>query len=262
MVRTTKRPQLRAQRALLQMKARSTQPLAIPMLPEPSYRQIGDKYLAEMDAGFDPLNLATAPSPWGYGNDAYFNYREAEVKHGRLAMLATVGWLTSEELQGALARKFGLPDELAPGELAPSLINGGLGNLPTWFLPAVLMASAWIELIPKRQGKRASLLKYTPNSERIPGDLNFDPLDLRTTLNAMGYNMKHLHNAEVKHGRAAMIAIVAFVAQELIGKVPVLTEDEISADRAVEAVDKGIAAVDKLGGLKIPEVPLPFPGIP
>jgi hypothetical protein len=70
------------------------------MLPEPAYRSFNDPLLQEMDAGFDPLNLATTPSPWGDGQDAYFNYREAEVKHGRLAMLASVGWLTSEELRG------------------------------------------------------------------------------------------------------------------------------------------------------------------
>lgn len=235
-------------------------PLAIPMLPEPAYRSFKDELLAEMDAGFDPLNLATTPSPWGQGQDAYFNYREAEVKHGRLAMLATVGWLTSEELQGALARKFGLPDDLAPGELAPSLINGGLGNLPGWFLPAVFVISAWIEWVPRQQGNRDDLLKYSPSEGRVPGDLGFDPLDLQPTLRGMGFPIARLHNAEVKHGRAAMIAITAFVAQEFVTGVDVLTEDELSADRLVAGIDKSIDAVDKVTGLTIPDIPIPFTG--
>jgi hypothetical protein len=214
-----------------------------------------------MDAGFDPLDLATQASPWGKGEEAYYNYREAEVKHGRLAMLATVGWLSSEELQGALARQLGLPDDLANGELAPSFVNGGLGNLPSLFLPAVFLVSAWIELVPQRQGNRSDVLKYKPQKGRVPGDLGFDPLAFRGTLEATGFSIARLHNAEVKHGRAAMIAIAAFVLQEFITKVDVLTEDEISADRIVAVLDKGIDAIDMVTGAPIPDVPLPFPGI-
>lgn len=233
--------------------------LALPMLPEPSYRQLNDRLLGECDAGFDPLNLATKDSPFGTGVDTYYNYREAEVKHGRLAMLATVGWLSSEELQASLARRLGLADDLAPGELAPSLVNGGLGNLPSWFLPAVFMVSGWIEWVPRQQGNRADLLKYKPQQGRLPGDLSFDPLSLQATITATGTSLEKLHNAEVKHGRAAMLGIVGFVVQEFITKVPVLSEDEISADRIVETLDKGIAAVDKAAGLSIPTIPDPFP---
>jgi len=59
-----------------------------------------------------------------------------------------------------------------------------------------------------------------------------------------------------------MIAITAFVAQEFIAKVPVIAEDEISADRVVGALDSGIAALDKVSGLRIPELALPFPALP
>jgi len=137
-----------------------------------------------MDAGFDPLDLATKSSPWGTGEESYYNYREAEVKHGRLAMLATVGWLSSEELQAALARQLGLPDELANGELAPSLVNGGFNNLPIWFLPAVFALSAYIELLPSNRGERVDALKYKPKRGRAPGDLGFDPVGLQATLMA------------------------------------------------------------------------------
>lgn len=229
------------------------------MLPEPAYRQLRDPLLAECDAGFDPLDLATGVSPFGTGADTYYNYREAEVKHGRLAMLATAGWLSSEELQASLASKMGLPDDLTPGGLAPSLVNGGLGNLPNWFLPGVVMVSAWIELVPKLQDNREVLLKYKPQTGRVPGDLSFDPLSLQSTFAAMGSSPEKLHNAEVKHGRAAMLGIFGFVIQEFITKVPVLSEDALSADRLVLTLDKGIAAVDQASGLQIPAVPEPFP---
>jgi len=236
-------------------------PLAIPGLPEPSYRNLDDELLREMDAGFDPLNVAMQPSPWGQGEDAYYNYREAEIKHGRLAMLATVGWLTSEELQASLASKLGLPDDLAAGDLAPSLVNGGLGNLPVWFLPGVAFITGLIEVLPSARGDRVDSLKYKPRRGRAPGDLNFDPLDLQGKLTTSGYSFVQLHNAEVKHGRAAMIAITAFVVQEFVSKVPIIAEDEISADRVVAVIDKSIEAVDKAAGLKIPDIPLPFTDI-
>ena len=55
-----------------------------------------------------------------------------------------------------------------------------------------------------------------------------------------------------------MIAITAFVTQEFLTGVDVLTEDEIATDRLVGGIDKGIDAVDKALNLNIPDVPLPF----
>eukprot|EP00929_Paragymnodinium_shiwhaense_P028234 TRINITY_DN1640_c0_g1_i5.p1 TRINITY_DN1640_c0_g1~~TRINITY_DN1640_c0_g1_i5.p1 ORF type:complete len:328 (+),score=83.18 TRINITY_DN1640_c0_g1_i5:56-1039(+) len=231
-------------------------PLAIPALPAPGYRQvIEDPWAREIDAGFDPLNLATTESPFGgkvNPQETYFNYREAEVKHGRLAMLATLGWLSSEEFGPSLARQLGLKDLLAPGELAPSLVNGGLGNLPIWFLPSIGVISGLIDQKapkPELYGKA-----------RVPGDVGFDPLGLQQGLKLQsGYDVMHLHNAEVKHGRAAMLGITGFVLQEFLFKRPVVQEDEIAADLAVSVVDKGIAALDKAAGLAVPQIPIPFP---
>eukprot|EP00929_Paragymnodinium_shiwhaense_P028232 TRINITY_DN1640_c0_g1_i3.p1 TRINITY_DN1640_c0_g1~~TRINITY_DN1640_c0_g1_i3.p1 ORF type:complete len:327 (+),score=81.92 TRINITY_DN1640_c0_g1_i3:90-1070(+) len=231
-------------------------PLAIPSLPPPGYRQaIEDPWAQEIDAGFDPLNLATTESPFGgkvNPQETYFNYREAEVKHGRLAMLATLGWLSSEEFGPSLARQLGLKDLLAPGELAPSLVNGGLGNLPIWFLPSIGLISGLID----RKAPKPELY----GKARVPGDVGFDPLGLQQGLKLQsGYDVLHLHNAEVKHGRAAMLGITGFVLQEFLFKRPVVQEDEIAADLAVSAVDKGIAALDKAAGLAVPQIPIPFP---
>ena len=43
------------------------------------------------DVGFDPLGFAKS-------SDDLMNYREAEIKHARLAMLAAAGWPISELL--------------------------------------------------------------------------------------------------------------------------------------------------------------------
>ena len=67
--------------------------------------------------GFDPFNCATSES-------VLKNYREAELKHGRLAMLAAAGWPVSELVQPWLSAALRAPDLLASGDKAPSLLNG------------------------------------------------------------------------------------------------------------------------------------------
>ncbi len=54
-------------------------PLALPWLPQPKFRSLMDPLLSTMDAGFDPLELATKPGPFGTGQDAYYNYREDSI---------------------------------------------------------------------------------------------------------------------------------------------------------------------------------------
>jgi hypothetical protein len=77
--------------------------------------QVGNK-------GFDPLNCATSEA-------VLKSYREAELKHGRLAMLAAAGWPVSELVQPWLSSALRVPDLLATGEKAPSVLNGGLDKV-------------------------------------------------------------------------------------------------------------------------------------
>ena len=100
--------------------------VAVPEPPPPPPKiqtlRVGDKALAG-DFGFDPLGLADEPKKLAW-------YREAEVKHARLAMLAAAGWPLSEKLNLN-------PDLLVNGR-APSLLNGGLGNINTLYWAAAL----------------------------------------------------------------------------------------------------------------------------
>merc|ERR1719201_1931326 len=82
------------------------EPPAPPPLPKIQTMMVGDKTLAG-DMNFDPLQLADSP-----GKLAWF--REAEVKHARLAMLAAFGWPVSELTNfGNLLTK----DDYLPGML-------------------------------------------------------------------------------------------------------------------------------------------------
>merc|ERR1712159_773718 len=79
-----------------------------PPLPKIKTMMVGDKTLAG-DMSFDPLQLADNSEKLAW-------YREAEIKHARLAMLAAFGWPISEKLNLN-------PDLLVNGR-APSLLNG------------------------------------------------------------------------------------------------------------------------------------------
>merc|ERR1711988_1491833 len=90
---------------------------------------VGDGTLAG-DMSFDPLMIADTPDKLAW-------YREAEVKHARLAMLVAAGWPLAEKLNfGGLLTKDGR---------APSILNGGLGEVNTIYWVAVLGLAVYVE---------------------------------------------------------------------------------------------------------------------
>ena len=90
--------------------------IALPFLKRPSNL---DGSLAG-DFGFDPLGFS------GSDKDTLIFMREAEIKHGRLAMLAVVGWPIAELADKTIATVLGLPDALTKSGESPSILNGGL----------------------------------------------------------------------------------------------------------------------------------------
>ena len=138
---------------------------------------VGDKTLAG-DMGFDPLQIADNSEKLAW-------YREAEVKHARLAMLAAFGWPVSEITNfGGLLNGDGR---------APSLLNGGLGNVNGVYWAAVVgLAVFW-------EGKGLDK-QFGKKDDYLPGMLNFDPL---------GMDSEGMRGAEITNGRVAMMAITA-----------------------------------------------------
>merc|ERR1719482_2616475 len=90
------------------------------------------------DVGFDPLGLANFDLNIGSAIDkkrsaalVLRDYRDAELKHGRLAMLAAVAFPLQEKLNPLLAAQLRWPNLVAEtGGLSPSLLNGGLEQGP------------------------------------------------------------------------------------------------------------------------------------
>lgn len=170
------------------------------------------------DRGFDPLNLAKS-------KEEILSYREAEIKHARLAMLAALGWPAGELFDGKLASKFGLPDLLVrpDGEgigLEPSLLNGGLGTIPLGYWLFVVGLTSTLEL--KIEELKA---QYKARGiERLPGDFGFDPLGF---FPKDAEEQALMYEKEIKHGRIAMIAIVLFALEEFITRIPVVEENRL-----------------------------------
>jgi len=159
------------------------------------------------DVGFDPIGFAKT-------NDELMNYREAEVKHARLAMLAAAGWPLSELFDKKIAAVLNLDAVLDAGDRVPSILNGGLGKVsPIYWVTCIGLAAA-IDLYGVRQ-------KSINNPSYVPGDLGFDPLGVYPKDEE---GQKRMQLAEIKNGRLAMIAITAFAVQEFVSKVGVVNE--------------------------------------
>ena len=134
--------------------------------------------------------------------------REAELKHARLAMLAAAGWPLAElwsPFKGAMTNG-----------RAPSLFNGHLfdpNNIV--FTLLVFGGLAYVEV--DTMGKQANL-KFDPLGlyDKIPQeDLKLGPVELKKS-------KEDLALSEIKHGRAAMMAITGFAVQEFVWGTPVV----------------------------------------
>merc|ERR1719502_960687 len=160
-----------------------------PPLPKIKTMMVGDGTLAG-DANFDPLMIADSPEKLAW-------YREAEVKHARLAMLAAFGWPISEITNfGNLLTKDGR---------APSLLNGGLGEVNGVYWAGVVALAVYWESqgLDKQFGKK---------DDYLPGMLGFDPL---------GADSPSMRSAEITNGRVAMLAITAYAYEEALTKAPI-----------------------------------------
>lgn len=158
------------------------------------------------DAGFDPLKIAKS-------KEDLTRYREAEVKHGRLAMLAAVGWPISELFDDSIAKTFDLPAMLDEFGRAPSFLNNfGDVNLAYWV--GVMGFAAFVDYYGVYYKSTVGQRRRAEDPELfIPGNLGFDPLGLYPK---DVIERRILQLAEIKHGRVAMMAVLIYALQESI----------------------------------------------
>jgi hypothetical protein len=153
---------------------------------------------------FDPLGFAEKADA-----NTLKRYREAELTHGRVAMLATVGFLVGEKVEGSSF----LFDASIKG---PAITH--LTQVPVIFWGVLAIAIGASEI------KRAEIGWVDPAEVPVdqpgllrdnytPGDIGFDPLGLKPS-DPEEYEI--MATKELQNGRLAMLAAAGFMAQELV----------------------------------------------
>merc|ERR1712157_3946 len=146
-------------------------------------------------------------------------YREAEVTHGRVAMLATLGYLVAEKFHPFFGGVVAGPAnthltqvrEVAPAFfvwLALSIATAEIGRAKYgWNAPATAIRKN------KELDYDGKTFFTKLNDRYYPGDIGFDPLGLKPSDPAAFAQMQ---TKELQNGRLAMLAAMGMMVQEQI----------------------------------------------
>jgi len=149
---------------------------------------------------FDPLGFTKGKELMGVKR-----FREAEIMHGRVAMMATIGYIIGEST----------PTIAYGMDIHHTIANNQIPEIPgTALFPFFLFINisealrsniGWVEpgLGPL----------FTLRDEYYPGDIRFDPLGLKPT---DGKEFANMQNKELSNGRLAMLAAAGMCVQEQI----------------------------------------------
>ena len=158
--------------------------------------------IAPFENGFDPLGLSRR-IPW----EDLKRYREAELTHGCVCMLAAVGILVGEYVEGSSF----LFDASITG---PAINHFQQVPPPFWYALGVAIFVAEATRVQKGWADPFTSDLFTLREDYVPGEIGFDPLGLCPDSSDelyLDYKLK-----ELSHGRLAMIATAWFVCKELI----------------------------------------------
>merc|ERR1711937_1067758 len=185
---------------------------------EASKKFDGDAYAKELPGVlppmgfFDPLGFCSA-NDITEGKIKF--YREVELKHGRVGMLAAFGFVVGENFHPLFGGNIDAPAYLASQQTP----------LET-FWPLVVLTIAIPEIYSvftfETDGANDSRGNPTPQgqpwairADHESGDLGFDPLGLKPTDPA---ELNEMQTKELNNGRLAMIAAAGMIVQELVTK--------------------------------------------
>jgi len=170
--------------------------------------------------------------PLGYAANAdlqtMLQYREAEVQHGRVAMLGALGMLVTEE-----------PIEYHPlfeannKDIGPAIrhLDEVRAVSPGFFeLLAVIIGFIEINRAVKGWTAPGDVLASGRvfKSDYYPGDVGFDPLNLKPDDPAAFAEMQ---TKELQNGRLAMLGFAGMVAQELVNGKEIFVNAGLATDR-------------------------------
>ena len=155
---------------------------------------------------FDPLGFCSSDEEKTVSESKIRFYREVEIKHSRVAMLAAVGFPLAEQFH-----------PLFKTDDAPSFSAFQQTPLQT-FWPVVVGVIAIAEVFsvftfqnPASYVDGEPAEPWTMRLDHAPGDLGFDPMGLKPT---GAKELAEMQTKELNNGRLAMIAIAGMVVQE------------------------------------------------
>ena len=197
----------------------------------------GKKYADIKAATNAGLVQGCAPFPEGVDFFGFFNgideaeaqrYADVEITHGRVSMLAALGFLVGEQVEGSAF----LFDSQVTGpaidhfQQVPGLFWGLLGAA-IFVVESNRVQYAWQNPF---NADKLFLLK----PEYVPGDYGFDPLGLSRGKSEAWLDDMKLR--ELNNGRVAMVAISGMVAQELVDGLNLLPADFVLGQGGPEAL--------------------------
>jgi len=138
------------------------------------------------------------------------DYREAEIRHGRLAMLAAVFWPLQELLDRLVL------DEDKFDSLLYSLFFGGV-TLPYFplLMTAIMLLLGYLDIYSQAVKDMDKI-----GEAFLPGDCFWDPLQMLTA--APDQMKRNMQERELFNGRFAMLAIAVFTWEEASTGKPVV----------------------------------------
>ena len=167
------------------------------------------------DSNVPCYGLPGAISPLGYFDPLGFckdrelggvkRFREAEIMHGRVAMMATVGYLIGESTP-TMTYGFTFPHTIA---------NDQIPEIPGTILFPFFLAINIAESIRANIGWVEPGLGplFSLRESYYPGDIGFDPLGLKPKT---AEDFASMQAKELSNGRLAMIAAAGMCVQELV----------------------------------------------
>lgn len=185
---------------------------------------------------FDPLSLADA-NFWDTGNEATISFlRQSEIKHGRIAMFAFVGYCVQSNFVFPWAQTLaGAPHPSA--DLSPEAQWDAIPDAAKWQIFFVIsMLELWDEcgggkmphyMNGRQPGKYPPFELFRENVHFVL-DL-YDPFGFNKNMSEETKERRLV--AEINNGRLAMLGIFGFIsADKVAGSVPALSGIAIPYD--------------------------------
>jgi len=177
---------------------------------------------------WDPLKLADYDF-WGQGNEATIGWlREAEIKHGRIAMAGFVGYIVhSNDIR---TQGDGIVASIPSGLSAPAVWDA-IPDIAKWqIILFVGVMEAWREnkVVLEGEGEKHYMSGgkpgYFPTFDMVPHPVPFNLYDpWKVMADASEEKKAKGRLVEINNGRLAMIGLFGFISEAQVpGSVPLL----------------------------------------